>query len=157
MKGKHGAVAFGVALALLSGAAAAYSDDFNVTLPNGDHFIGSRDGQGVYTYASGATYDGDFLHGVPHGQAVFQLANGDIYQGGFADGAAAGDGVYTFTNGTLFDGGFAAWVPEGTGALTLADGTRFEGTWSAGAAVSVTRVSGTGDLPSVTPCYFGLC
>jgi len=136
---------------------ASFAQDLDAVFPNGDHFVGSFNGSGVYTYASGSRYEGAMVNGASSGAGSLTLTWGDQYDGAFLNGVASGEGVYVFNDSVRFDGTFAAWVPEGSGALTLADGTRFEGTWSAGAAVSVTRVSGAGDLPSVTPCYFGLC
>lgn len=154
MKKAYAAVA---ALWCVAMSSAVSAQELDVAFPNGDQFVGSLNGAGVYSYASGSFYEGEVASGTPSGQGRLILSWGDRYEGAFIDGAANGEGVYVFADGVQFAGTFTDWVPNGDGALILADSTRFEGAWSAGIAVDVARVSGSGELPGGALCTFNTC
>lgn len=135
---------------------AAGAENVDVTFPNGDRFVGDRNGSAVMQYAGGTRYEGAFVRGAPSGAGRLYLTNGDVFDGQFDPETGRVVGRYAFADGARLDAAFTAWLPDGAGVLTLADGTRFEGMWSAGAVVSLTRVEGAGEAPALF-CFFGAC
>lgn len=91
---------------------------------------GRRHGRGRYTYANGATYDGDWDAGKRTGRGVFTSANGDAtYDGTFVDGVQHGTGVCTYANGDRYEGGWVHGDRSGEGTLRLACGDVYRGQW----------------------------
>jgi len=47
--------------------------------------MGLKHGYGVYTYKSGAKYDGNWLNNKRNGLGVYSFANGNTYEGTWKD------------------------------------------------------------------------
>ena len=57
------------------------------------------DGEGTYTYATGAVYVGFWKDGKRHGQGITTSSNGEEYIGEYQNGLRSGYGVYSFPSG----------------------------------------------------------
>jgi radial spoke head protein 1 len=94
---------------------------------------GEREGQGVATFADGATYDGAYVAGIRHGAGEYTFANGDKYVGQYKDGLRDGTGVLTYADGSKYNGRFKMGRRHGQGDYTYACGDCYSGTWAGGA------------------------
>ena len=81
-----------------------------VTFNNGDVYDGKAKGQkfegeGNYTWANGARFNGTFADGkLSNGK--YTAANGDVYEGKFDGNKYCGEGKYTWADGSTFEGTF---------------------------------------------------
>ena len=65
------------------------------------------EGKGVFTYASGATYDGEWMNNAYAGQGTYTWPNGTSYVGPPPEnGAMHGQGTYTDEEGRQWTGAF---------------------------------------------------
>lgn len=78
--------------------------------PSGESYNGSwssceKDGDGVYTYASGDKYTGTFVKDKRSGKGVMEWKlTGDVYVGEFFLDQMHGAGVMKYGNGDRYDG-----------------------------------------------------
>ena len=63
-------------------------------------------GYGVFTWSSGASYQGYFENDIKEGQGKMTFANGDVYEGQFKNDLRHGNGHYTWKDGTYYSGTF---------------------------------------------------
>ena len=92
-------------------------------------------GQGEFTFADGAAYQGEFSNGLPgEGQGTYtDPAGAVIYIGGWRDGLFSGEGEYHAPDGAFtYKGSFAGGRFHGQGTLTRKDGAILAGTWKGG-------------------------
>jgi len=93
---------------------------------------GQIEGQGTYTWASGAKYVGAWKAGKQEGQGTYTFADGAKYVGAWKAGKQEGQGTYTFADGAKYVGAWKAGKQEGQGTYTFADGAKYVGAWKAG-------------------------
>ena len=109
-------------------------------LPEGWRYMGllgakGPRGQGTFTFADGAVYQGEFLNGTPGGgQGTYTNAAGMVvYTGGWSGGLFDGEGEYHAPDGSFsYKGSFTGGKFNGQGTLTQKDGKVLAGTWKAG-------------------------
>jgi hypothetical protein len=88
-------------------------------------------GQGVYTFESGETYDGEWKDNQKNGRGVYTDASGNEYIGEWKNNQKNGQGVYTNANGltTTYDGEWKNNKWNGKGVSTDASGNKYVGEW----------------------------
>ncbi|CAG9461651.1 unnamed protein product [Pedinophyceae sp. YPF-701] len=77
--------------------------------------MGVRQGQGKYTWASGAYYDGEYNENKKHGEGFMKFPDGGMYAGQWKDDLIHGKGIYTYPNGDIYDGEFVEGKKHGKG------------------------------------------
>ena len=58
----------------------------------GDFFFNQKNGQGIFTTASGDIYNCEWKEDKCHGKVKVNYANGNVYEGDFVDGKRTGKG-----------------------------------------------------------------
>ncbi len=86
-------------------------------------------GQGVYKYPSGATYEGKWVDDKREGKGIFRSADGDVYEGNFVNDNKEGEGTYIWKSGTKYVGAFKNGKRGGFGIETFASGDVYEGNY----------------------------
>lgn len=86
-------------------------------------------GQGVFKYPSGATYEGKWVNDKREGKGIFRSADGDIYEGSYVNDNKEGQGTYIWKSGTKYVGAFKNGKRGGFGIETLASGDVYEGNY----------------------------
>lgn len=76
---------------------------------------GKRSGHGVYTYASGAEFDGEWVDGKKQGNGEYRYPNGDVCKGTWKSDQIHGNVVYYFHDGAVYSGGFVNGALSGRG------------------------------------------
>ena len=64
----------------------------------------AMEGQGKFTYASGATYEGAWVAGKYHGQGTYTWADGSFYKGSWESNTMHGEGEYVDAEGRTWTG-----------------------------------------------------
>lgn len=102
---------------------------------NGDKYTGPLDssglfsGQGLYSFSSGASYQGQFLSGEFHGPGIYTSPTG-TYQGEFSFGFLTGKSKILYKNHNEYNGYVTKNKRNGKGTLFLNElGLRLEGTF----------------------------
>ena len=103
-------------------------------LNNGDTYEGyiqngKRNGQGKYTFASGAFYEGEWKNHKQHGHGRYVSSKGWSYEGDWVNDKMHGMGRYTYADGSFYEGEFANDKFEGEGKRVFASGAVYEGGW----------------------------
>ena len=75
-------------------------------------------GQGKYTYASGAVYEGQWEDGKPHGQGKYTKVGGEVYEGQWKAQKKHGQGKLTYASGDVYKGQWEAGKRHGQGKYT---------------------------------------
>ena len=101
---------------------------------NGDNYTGDwiddmMTGQGVYTWSSGAKYEGQFKTDRRHGIGTYYFSNGDRYVGNWVDGNMTGQGVMTFYGGDTYVGNWIDGQRNGKGIVIWSNGNHYMGDW----------------------------
>lgn len=91
-----------------------------------------KHGYGIYTYSSGAVYEGQWANDRKHGHGVYTFADGDVYEGEFKDDHPHGHGVYTYADGDVYDGQWRDGEKHGQGVYRDINGSVREGRWEYG-------------------------
>jgi len=65
-----------------------------------------ENGKGVYSWSTGARYEGSFVKGDFNGRGKYIWPDGTRYDGEFMDGEMTGSGVMTWHNGNTSSGKF---------------------------------------------------
>lgn len=88
-------------------------------------------GQGIFKYEKGNTYEGEYRLGKCHGKGKFTHENGGSYTGDWVKGERHGQGVLIWgkRNKQKFVGTFVKGKKEGPGVETDATGRKVKGTW----------------------------
>ena len=84
-------------------------------------------GNGIYTFPSGAYYEGEFKDGAFNGSGRYVGPNGGLYVGQFKDNSQTGLGEFILTNGDRYEGSFIDGVLSGKGVYTSHDGQSYIG------------------------------
>ncbi|MBC6993446.1 caspase family protein [Neolewinella lacunae] len=90
------------------------------------------DGNGLYRFPDGATYDGNFRRGKFSGIGVLKYPGGGLYVGNWHNSLQEGEGRMTEADGTVYFGGFHQGKRHGTGTLTFQNTTKIVATWAYG-------------------------
>ncbi len=90
---------------------------------------GVRHGQGKWTTAEGAVWEGNWVHGKLEGQGSFRGATGNTYVGGFLQGNFHGQGTYTWAEGGQYTGSYVDGERSGQGTMVYSDGAKYQGQW----------------------------
>ena len=86
------------------------------------------DGEGTYTYASGALYKGEFLRGYIHGKGKMIFDDKEsFYEGDWVLAQKHGHGKYVWANGSVYEGDYKFDNMDGTGKYVWPDGSVYEG------------------------------
>ncbi|RNF26672.1 uncharacterized protein Tco025E_01070 [Trypanosoma conorhini] len=89
---------------------------------------GRRCGKGKQNYADGSVYVGDWLDDKPHGHGSYTDARGEVLVGEWAEGERLDvQGMVCFVDGSVYEGDLRSGKPHGKGRLSYPDGTIFEG------------------------------
>lgn len=75
----------------------------------------------IYTFPSGASYEGDMEDDFFEGTGTFRFANGDVYNGGFQKDMFEGYGEYKYENGSVYKGFFSKDMFHGNGTFWYQD------------------------------------
>lgn len=94
-------------------------------------FVNGKKIYGVYTYQSGAIYEGYFKSEKRDSIGKFSYANGDFFEGFFKNDEKI-YGNYSYKNGNEFKGSFLNNKPDGFGELRLSNGLSRESFWIEG-------------------------
>jgi hypothetical protein len=94
-------------------------------------FINGKKIYGVYTYQSGANYEGYFKSEKRDSIGKFSYTNGDFFEGYFKNDEKL-YGTYSYKNGNEYIGSFFNNKPDGFGELRLSNGLKKEGFWNKG-------------------------
>lgn len=88
----------------------------------------------MYTFASGARYEGDYVDGVKEGEGDFLLPDGSVYSGQWKADKRHGQGTYVYAKtGDAYTGEWANDRKHGKGTYTYAqNGSSITGVWSNG-------------------------
>ena len=105
-----------------------------IRLNNGDIYEGymqngKRNGQGKYTFASGAFYEGEWKNHKQHGRGKYVSSKGWSYEGDWRSDKMHGRGRYTYADGSYYEGELADGRFEGQGKQVSKNGDVYEGQW----------------------------
>jgi len=127
--------------------------------PDSGKFVGlfekGQRKQGVYTYASGDTYEGGFKNNLRSGYGVYTYKKGQSFKGVYVDDKKE-FGVFKYLNGDEYTGSLKDNKPDGFGVMRSASGQVIEGMWINGqpdwkvasGELSFNAISDTSDLYS---------
>jgi len=127
--------------------------------PDSGEFVGlfekGQRKQGVYTYASGDTYEGGFKNNLRSGYGVYTYKKGQSFKGIYVDDKKE-FGVFKYLNGDEYTGSLKDNKPDGFGVMRSASGQVIEGMWINGqpdwkvasGELSFSTISDTSDLYS---------
>ena len=91
------------------------------------------DGDGTYTYATGAIYTGSWEDGKRSGLGRTISSNGEEYVGNYSNNSRSGYGEYSFPSGEVYKGNWSESKRSGYGSLLYQNGvTKYEGNFSDG-------------------------
>ena len=97
-----------------------------VTWQHGDVYEGEwcaeterPDGEGVFVFADGASYQGQWKRGRRHGQGQERGREGDVYTGGWREDARHGFGLLEYANGSRYEGGWRNGAQHGCAPTCL--------------------------------------
>lgn len=92
---------------------------------------GEPHGQGKYTFATGAIYEGQYVSGKMHGQGKMSAADGGVYTGEWREGLKHGRAFFYFPDGGVIDGHWVNGKKNGHCVLRYPDGiTVYEGQYT---------------------------
>ena len=55
-------------------------------------------GNGIYEWPNGRTYEGEYINGIKEGKGIFKWSNGKIFDGYFKNGNPDGNGILKYNN-----------------------------------------------------------
>ena len=91
---------------------------------------GMKEGQGIYTWSNGSSYDGEWKNGERSGYGTYKYYNEEEYVGEYVgelvDGKKHGLGKHTYEDGRIFKGEFKLDQPNGKGVIIYPDGDWLE-------------------------------
>jgi hypothetical protein len=87
----------------------------------GDFFADQIDGQGLYQWSDGKSYDGFWKNNKMHGFGTYKWPDGKSYTGHFVEGLKEGVGTFKWNDGREYHGGWAEGKMHGEGAYTYFD------------------------------------
>ena len=91
------------------------------------------DGDGTYTYATGAVYVGSWNAGKRSGYGRTTSLNGEQYVGNYSNDSRSGYGEYSFPSGEIYKGNWSNSKRSGYGILLYQNGvTKYEGNFNDG-------------------------
>ena len=91
------------------------------------------DGDGTYTFATGAIYVGSWKEGKRSGLGETTSVNGEKYNGNYANDHRSGYGAYSFPSGEIYKGNWKKSLRSGYGVLLYQNGiTQYEGNFKDG-------------------------
>lgn len=104
------------------------------TWPNGDTYNGQwkqgkMEGQGTLRYHGGEQYTGSFSNNKRDGSGTMKWANNEQYEGNWEKDFMSGEGTYTFANGDVYEGNWQSGKMQGLGTYSIRNGEDLEGTW----------------------------
>jgi hypothetical protein len=83
----------------------------------------------IYTYKTGATYQGQWKGGLRHGRGVMIWPDSARYDGEWQFNQACGQGKFFHTDGDIYDGEWLNNKANGKGVYTNVKGARYDGYW----------------------------
>lgn len=86
----------------------------------GDWAYGFMEGEGVYYFSDGSTYQGEWKDNKKCGKGTLTLTNGDLYNGEWMDDLKHGFGTLFYDNGNIYEGLWANGMKEGPGLFYYA-------------------------------------
>tara|TARA_B100000242_G_scaffold275552_1_gene230710 strand:+ start:275 stop:958 length:684 start_codon:yes stop_codon:yes gene_type:complete len=97
--------------------------------------LGNKQGEFIYIWKSGTTYEGYFKDDEKHGYGKLTSSDGSIFEGNFKDDVKHGYGKMTWADDATYEGNYKDNVKHGYGKMTWADGATYEGNWYQGEMV----------------------
>jgi len=88
-----------------------------------------REKRPIYTFKTGATYDGEWMGGFRDGIGIQQWTDGARYEGLWKDNRAHGKGRFTHIDGDVYDGEWVNDKANGYGEYHHINGAMYEGYW----------------------------
>ena len=83
----------------------------------------------VYTWASGARYEGEWKNGTQHGLGTMHYEGGSVYDGFWKNGELNGEGTYTWPSGSVYEGNWKSGLKHGKGRMEWSKNLWYVGTW----------------------------
>lgn len=97
-----------------------------------------RHGQGTFKFES-ETYTGAWANDMMNGEGEYTFASGAVYRGNFTNNLFDGQGTYTFPDGTCYTGSWMGNKMHGQGSYTHSDGMVTVGEFANGVYRSGTK------------------
>jgi hypothetical protein len=106
---------------------------------------GRPDGEGVFVFSDGTSFQGRWKQGRRHGQGQERSRDGDVYTGGWRNDARHGFGLLEYASGSRYEGGWRDGAQHGFGRFETHGGLRYCADMHEGRAVTM-RPYATGAL-----------
>jgi hypothetical protein len=87
---------------------------------------GTLTGVGKFIYNDGIVYDGSIVNGIPNGEGVITYADGATFTGIMTD-KGTGVGTIDYKNGHIYTGNVVNSAPMGQGKMKYPDTSVYEG------------------------------
>lgn len=100
-----------------------------ITISAQCHSGNCKNGEGVYKYPSGASYEGKWVNDKREGKGIYKSADGDVYEGTYVNDNKDGQGTYIWKSGKKYVGSFKSGKREGFGIETSVNGDVYEGNY----------------------------
>ena len=88
-----------------------------------------REQRAIYTFNSGATYEGEWVGGFRDGNGKQKWSDGAIYTGQWNHNRAQGKGKFIHIDGDVYEGDWVNDKANGYGVYNHVDGAIYEGQW----------------------------
>ena len=88
-----------------------------------------REERALYTFKTGATYQGQWLGGFRDGYGIQIWPDGARYEGQWKDNRAHGHGKFIHVDGDIYEGNWINDKANGFGTYIHVNGAKYEGQW----------------------------
>ena len=89
----------------------------------GETDFGNFNGQGIFSFITGAVYSGEWKDNQIAGQGILEVPDEGTYEGAFQNGKKEGEGTFTWKDGSTYQGVWKKDQMNGKGVFKNHDGT----------------------------------